>query len=481
MKHLIRSGIFCILITLSIFSSPASTPLTPKQNDAVFDILKPWIEIIYNIEQRYVQEVDYKKSLNEAIKAFIKCLDSHSDFMDPKLYAEIIAATQGEFGGIGVIIDNNKKTDDESILIIEVIPTKAAETGGLRADDRIVQINNEVVKGMSIDEIIAKLKGPPATKVHLKILRNGTKELLSYDITRELIQEQNAVCYYFKDSNIYYLALNMFTEKSVQHLEQLLKKSQKEQSKGLILDLRNNSGGLLSAVTQIAGLFMKQNTLVIVTKDRNKKVLEKYFTTRKPIADNSIPIFILMNNYTASAAEILAGRLQKYSEQEQTGLQVFLVGSKTFGKGSVQEVIPMHNECALKLTTALYYFPDNTSIQGVGIQPDFSIQPRFAETQDMLWFNTFFGHESSLKNSIQVEDNKKQTLATEPKKETWQERKQAQLGSDHIILSTVRLIEMLDIAKIAYPQKMKTRKSCNEFLHKNYLTNDKIVMEEIKI
>lgn len=453
-----------------------------KNNDSMLEILKPWIELCYTIEQKYVQKADYVKATNEAMKTFVKCLDSHSDFMDPKLYAEIIATTQGEFGGIGVIIDNNKKNDDESLLIVDVIPAKAADNAGMRAEDRVIQINNEVVKGMSVDEIIAKLKGKPGTTVHLKIVRNGTKELLNYTITRELIQEQNALCYYFKDANIYYLALNMFTENSVQQIERLLTKSQQEKSKGLILDLRNNSGGLLSAVTSIAGLFVPKNTLLIVTKDRNQKVLEKYFTTRAPIANNKIPIFVLMNNYTASAAEILAGHLQKYSEQEQTGLQVFLVGAKTFGKGSVQEVIPMNNECALKLTTALYYFPDDSSIQGVGIIPDFSIQPRFAETQDMLWFNTFFGHESSLKNSIQIEQNKNApTLSKEAKKQTWQEKKQEQLSSDYLILSTVRLIEMLDMAKIAYPQKVHNRKMCVDFLRNNYLIHDKIAMQEIKI
>ena len=162
---------------------------------------------------------------------------------------------------------------------------------------------------------------------------------------------------------------------------------------------------------------------------------------------------------------------------------VFLIGSKTFGKGSVQEVIPIPNDCAAKVTTALYYLPNNSSIQSIGIQPDFAIEQRFAPTKEMQWFNKFFGYESSLKNAIKNKNSAEanETKAKDEKEKTWQEKKQEQIGSDYIILSTLRLIEMFTMTKKAFPQLVSTRKDSIEFLKKNYVASDTIAMEEITI
>jgi carboxyl-terminal processing protease len=499
MKFIIHCIVICfLLIPLVTFTRP---PLIHKKQDikttpladfdqVVFQWTKSFAEVIHIINKKYHEPVNPEKAMINAINAFISTLDPHSSFMDPKSYKDIIETTQGEFYGIGVIIDNMKENEQEFLKIIDTIPGGPADKAGIRAEDIIVQINDDSLKGMSVEEIIAKLKGKRNTDVHIKIKRANNPELLSFTLSRDIVKEQDALCYYFKDHGIYYLSLRMFTENSVKQLEQLLKKCQSQHSKGLILDLRNNSGGLLNAVVDIAGLFLQKNSVVVITQERDKKV--EYTTTRDPIEIGSIPVFILINNFTASAAEILAGCLQIHSDAStgngKKNPQVFLVGSKTFGKGSVQEVIPIPNDCAAKVTTALYYLPNNISIQSVGIEPDFIIEQRLSPTKEMQWFNKFFGHESSLKNAIKHKDTllineKKETESSKaPEKEkSWQEKKQEQIGSDYIVLSTLRLLEMYSMAKKAFPEQVSTRKDSINFLKKNYVTSDSIAMEEITI
>ena len=444
-------------------------------------------ESFHLIQHKYFEKVNPEKAIVNSLDTLFQTLDPHSKFMDQKQFKEILESTQGEFCGIGIIVDNTKKDKDEFLKIVDTIPAGPSDKAGLRPGDTIVQINDDTVKDMSVEEIIAKLKGKRNTTVNLRVQRTGNRELLSFTITRDIVKEQNALCYHFKDHNMYYLALNMFTEKSCKQLEALIKKCISTKSKGLILDLRNNSGGLLTSVVDICGLFIEKNSVVVVTKDREKNAINTFSTTRnEPISVNGLPIFILTNNFTASAAEILAGVLRSYSDDyskqaaNKQKLLVFIAGSTTYGKGSVQEVIPVSNDCAVKLTTALYYLPHDISIQGVGIKPDFPIEQRFAPTADMEWFTNFFGYEHNLKNSIKHERTP-QSKKEEPKKEkTWQEKKQDLIGSDYVILSTMRLIEMLDMGKKAYPNKLQSRAECITFLNRTYNVQDSITMEEIK-
>lgn len=487
--------IVTLLIAITFFSYTILYAITQTNtNDdfeqTIFQGIKSFAEVVHISNKKYFEPLNSEKAAKamvNATNAYISTLDPHSSFMDPKSYKEIIETTQGEFFGIGVIIDNMKEADQEFLRIIDTIPAGPADKAGIRADDMIVQVNDDALKGLTVEEIIAKLKGKRNTPVTLKIKRGNNPELLSFTVNRDIVKEQDALCYYFKDNSIYYLSLRLFTENSVKQVEQLLKKCQSQHSKGLILDLRNNSGGLLNAVVDIAGLFLKKNSIVVITQERDKRI--EYKTTRDPIALGDIPVFIIINNLTASAAEILAGCLQihsdttKKTDQKNENPLVFLIGSKTFGKGSVQEVIPIPNDCAAKVTTALYFLPNNSSIQSVGIQPDFAIEPRFAPTKEMQWFNKFFGYESSLKNAIKNKNGSEavETKTKDDKEKTWQEKKQEQIGSDYTILSTLRLIEMFNMAKKAYPTLVSTRPESIAFLKKNYVASDAIAMEEITI
>jgi carboxyl-terminal processing protease len=441
---------------------------------------KTMAEVFHLVHTRYYQAINPEKSMIQALTAFVKTLDPHSNFMDPKGYKDIMETAQGEFPGIGVQIDNTKESDDEFLRIIDTIPSGPAFKAGLLADDKIVEIDNELVKGLSLEETIAKLKGTRGTQVKIKVQRAGTLHLLEFTITRDLVKEQNALCFYFKDQDIYYLLLTVFTQNAITQMEQLLKKM--SHSKGFILDLRNNSGGLLNSVQDIAGFFMQKNTPLVTTVDRNNKIMDRYATTKAPIANKTTPLFILVNNYTASAAEILAGALQLYAQEHN--LAIFIVGSKTFGKGSVQEVIPLSNDCALKITIALYALSNNTFIQGIGITPDFEIEQLLPPSKDVAWFNTTFGRESALKNSIKLDSQKNEKIPKKHAKDadaekSWFERKKELIAHDNIITSAVRLIELLDVGRKTH--SLSKRKDMITFLTTHFIPSGIKNLEEIKI
>jgi carboxyl-terminal processing protease len=486
-KSLQFIALFCVL-SVSL-PNEAMFGFGKKQNMADFEsTIYKWAQAIaetfHLVKDKYIESVEperLSKAIVKALNAFVGELDPHSGVLDPKTYGQMLETTQGEFFGIGIVIDGSKEPEHDALKIIDIVPSGPSDKADIRAGDKIVSVDGKTLKGLSVEEVIGKLKGKRNSKVHVKIQRNGVNELLDKTITRDTVKEQNAICYHFTSNNIFYLGLNMFTENSVKQVAELLKKCQSQNSKGLIIDLRNNSGGLLNAVVDIAGLFLDKGSLVVSAKARNNKTIDTFTTTRDPLQLNDVPIFIIVNNYTASAAEILAGALQVYSEgnkQKTNKLKVFLIGSKTWGKGSVQEVIPICNDCAIKLTIALYYLPNGQTVQSKGIEPDFTIPIRVEPNKDIQWL--FSNNESNLHNSIKHEhkpDKKIPDVKEDPEK-GWQEKRQQQISKDHIVLNTARLIEM---AAMLDPKKYSTRKTILDYLRHNFIPNDSIDMTEIKI
>lgn len=477
------------MICLIVLHCPAPDKQESRAqfDEQIFKWSKTLAEVFHIIAKKYIQQVDPSEAMVKAINCFVSSLDPHSSFMDPNAYKRILEATQGEFFGIGVAIDPNKEAEQEFLKVIDIIPAGPADKAGLRGGDKIVEIDGESLKGLGVDEVVTKLKGKRHSTVHIKVQRHGVNELMPFDVVRDTVKEQHTLCYHFKEHNIYYVSLNMFTENSTKQIEELLKKCQGHHSKGLILDLRNNSGGLLNVVVDIAGLFLDKGSEVVVTKNREEQVIDTFATSHEPLKLNNVPVIILTNNFTASAAEILAGTLQYYSEQgkqKKNSLQIFLGGTKTFGKGSVQEVIPICNDCALKLTIALYYLPGNISIQGKGIKPDFELPQRFEPTKDMQWFNENFGRESSLKNSITVDPSKKKKdkKAEKPNaEETWQEKKQKHIQKDSQIEGAINLLGVIDTLQQHNPKKYASRKAIVQHINKIYYTGKKLPMQEITI
>ncbi len=459
---------------------------TPQNFDEiVFNWSRTFAQVMDIVNKKHFKITNPQDGMIKAIDAFVNHLDPHSSLLDPQTYKNMLEATTGEFFGVGIVIDNTRKPKDKYLTIVDTIPDGPADKIGIQPLDKIIEINGKPLEGMSTEQATSNLKGARHTKVHIKILREKHPDLIPFNITRDVIKEQHSLSFHIKSHDIYYLSLSMFTENVVQQVEKLLNKALEHHYKGLILDLRNNSGGLLSAVIDIAGLFLKKNSLVVITKDKNDREIERFATDRVPAANSNLPIFILINNYTASAAEILAGCLKIHSDQ----LMVFLVGTTTFGKGSVQEVIPISNNCALKITTSLYYLPNNTAVQGIGIEPDFVIDRTLPQTEQMQWFTKHYGREQTLDNYIKVVDITEkaddkpagENKSEKEKPDRWQERAKEMLQKDNQLRETITLINMLHTAQNNTPDKVQNRQLAVAYLKQSHISSDKLEIEEIKL
>lgn len=506
-------------------SSPKKPHKQPESSNSEKDIyqwFKTYSEVISLVEKKAFRTVNFSKFIQGSLKAAAAEIDAHSAFLSNDSYQSAMESTQGEFPGIGVSIIS-KAPDDDALVIVDVIPGGPAQIAGLLSGDKIVEADGHKFKGLSTDEAISKLKGKPGSVLTIKFLRN--KKPLEMKITRDIIKDQTSLSYVFKSYKIYYLALKMFTENVAQQVAELLKIANAGKCKGIIIDLRRNPGGTLQSAIEMSGLFVENNSLIAVTKDRDHKIVDQYFTTTDPILKTDVPIFILIDNFTASAAEILAGALryhsmQSYEKKDQkkrSNILVFLVGTETFGKGSVQEVIPISNGCALKLTTMMYYLPGDLSIQATGIAPDFIIKPRFIPTDEMKWVAEMYGKEKSLKHHISVKeatgkagaddekkdreqaeqnsledlmdaayDAPKATSAADDEKkdenypQKWEERQKEELGHDIQVQAAVNMINLLGMARLCDAKILSTRQRALEFLKSHYLTDDKVEIEKVK-
>ncbi|MBD3231800.1 PDZ domain-containing protein [Candidatus Dependentiae bacterium] len=531
MKQLIKKILsLFFFITLLIFSSKLIKPSIQKQkiplvstesfkkkeNNSLQKISNPkkdiyqWLrtvsEVVSIVEEKAFRHIDFSKFIQEALKSAVPHVDAHSAFFPKESYKSAIESTSGEFSGIGVSIIS-KAPEDDTLTIIEVIEGGPAHKAGLKSGDKIVEVNGEKLRGLSTDEVINKMKGKVKTEVKIKIIRE--KKPLEFKITRDIIKDQTSQCYFFKKQNIYYISLKIFAENSAKQVAELLKKANEGKCKGIIIDLRRNPGGILDSAVEMASLFLPKKSLIVKTKDRNKKAISSYHTKKDSVLKTDVPIFVLIDNFTASASEILAGCLKHYSEQNNIKkknskkLMVFLLGTPTFGKGSVQEVIPISNGCALKLTTMLYYLPNDNSIQAVGIKPDFLIKPKIIPSDEIKWINELYGKETSLKHYITVEEveenngkkesknnnskdnekknkNKTDKESDENEEKNWEEKHREAINQDPAIQTSINMISMLNLAKKCEPQKIDTRQKAVEFLKQNCLTDEQTNIEKVK-
>lgn len=483
-------------ITILYADEKQKTPQPSPFDETIYSWSRTLAEVIDITNKKHYQVNKPQDGMIKAIDAFVNHLDPHSAFLDPQTYKSMLESTSGEFFGVGIIIDNTRKKKDKYLTIVDTIPDGPADKIGLQPLDKMIEIDGEPLEGMTTEQATTKLKGERNTTVHVKILREKQPDLIPFDITRDVVQEQHSLSFHIKNQDIYYLSLSMFTESAVKQIENLLNESHKQHYRGLILDLRNNSGGLFDAAIDIAGLFLDNNSLVVITKDKNNKEIKRYVTTRKPIANPSLPIMILINNYTASAAEILAGCLKVHSQnnaEKKNNQMVFLVGTKTFGKSSVQEVIPVSNNCAVKITTSLYFLPNDTTIQGLGIEPDFFIERMLPPTEQMQWFTKYYGREQTLDNYIKIDKsttedktNQKQELVqkedgAEKKPSRWQERAKDMLEKDNQLHEAMTLINILHTAQVNTPDQVKNRKEAFDFLKQIYINGNTLDIEEIRV
>ena len=438
-------------------------------------------EIINLIETKSYKSITIEDAMSRAFEAYVQ-LDPHSSFLTQKECKSLQEKMSEEMFGIGVVLPGEKNRDDEFFVIVEVQPDSPAEKATIKQGDKIIQIDNTPVKGLDIDEIMNLIKGEKDTPVELKLLRAPQQDPMTVTVFRGLVKKEMAAAYYFPQHDIYYLLLTIFSEKSTKNIQHVLTEAIKKKSKGIIIDLRNNTGGLFDSALEILNLFLPKGSAVASIKNRDKKVMGSWKASGKPLQGiTTLPIIILVNNYTASASEILAGVLQEYRKQKNL-FPVFIVGDETFGKGSIQEIIPLNNECALKLTTGLYYLAFDKEIQGKGIEPDFLLEQKLPLSETAKWVTSTYGKESSLKDSIKPHtplesiENKKNV-----KDLPWKERKKLIINQDYYIQNAINLLNIYTLeGKHSNEFKQNPNKAL-QFLKSNYVIDALIECSDIAL
>lgn len=338
--------------------------------------LRQFTEVFGAIKNFYVEPVGDDKLFNGAITGMVANLDPHSSYLDAEAFKELRVGTQGEFGGLGIEVG----TEDGFVKVISPIEDTPAAKAGVKAGDLIVKIDDKPTKGMSLSDAVNLMRGKPKTEIRLTLLRKEVEKPIEVKIVRDVIRVQSVKSKMLED-NVGYVRITQFQEHTGEYLVKAINTLQaKTPMKGLVLDLRNDPGGLLNAAVGVSAAFLPQNTLVVSTdgrtEDSQRKLVagpEDYLRGREkdylkelhPIS-KTVPMIVVVNGGSASASEIVAGALQDHGRAK-------VLGTQTFGKGSVQTILPLNNNTAIKLTTARYYTPKGRSIQAKGIEPDFVV------------------------------------------------------------------------------------------------------------
>lgn len=326
-----------------------------------YENLKVFTEVLSIVKRTYVEDVKIKDLIYGAIKGMMSSLDPHSGFMSPDAYKEMQVDTKGEFGGLGIQIG----IKDSALTVIAPIEDTPAYKAGIKSGDRIIKIGDQGTKDMSLMDAVNKMRGPKDTTVSLTIMREGWKEPQIFSLKRDIIKIKS-VKYRKLDSGIGYIKITQFQEQTAADLSAALTKLNEEKTESLVLDLRNNPGGLLNSAVDVASHFLPKDKLVVYIKDRSGERTE-YKTGGFKSYDEKPLMIVLVNQGSASASEIVAGALKDWH-------RAVILGVQTFGKGSVQSVIPLSDGSGLRLTTARYYTPSGTSIQSTGINPDIVVK-----------------------------------------------------------------------------------------------------------
>ena len=325
-------------------------------------------EVLEKINDEYVDEINQSESMDSAINGLLQSLDPYSAYMSPEIFNEMQTETSGEFGGLGIEVS----MESGVVKVISPIDDTPASRAGIKAGDYIVKINDVQVQGKSLSEAVDLMRGPVGSGIELTIRRRGEKKALTFNIVREVIQIRSVKADLL-EKNIGYLRLTSFNENSGEQIKKEIQKFEKNKNvKSYILDLRNNPGGLLTQAIRISDFFL-DNGEIVSTKSRKKSENRKWFAKQGDLT-NGKKIIVLINYGSASASEIVAGALKDHK-------RAILLGENSYGKGSVQSIIPLKNNGAIRLTVAKYYLPSGKSISEVGVSPDIEISE---ETDDFV-------------------------------------------------------------------------------------------------
>ena len=317
-------------------------------------------EVLEKINKEYIDEINQSESMDSAINGLLQSLDPYSSYMSPEILEEMQTETSGEFGGLGIEVGMEAGV----VKVISPIDDTPASKAGLKAGDYIVKINDTQVQGKSLSEAVDLMRGPVGSSIELTVRRRGEKKALTFNITREIIEIQSVKSELLEE-NIGYIRLTSFNENSSDQIEKQIEELKKNKNlNSFILDLRNNPGGLLNQAIRISDFFL-ENGEIVSTKSRKKSDNRKWFAKKGDITDGKT-LLILINYGSASASEIVAGALKDHK-------RAIVIGENSYGKGSVQSIIPLKNKGAIRLTVAKYYLPSGKSISEVGVRPDIEV------------------------------------------------------------------------------------------------------------
>ena len=334
-------------------------------NDGIYKKIDLFSEVLDKINKEYVDEIDQNKTIDAAINGVLQSLDPYSSYMSPSVFNEMQTETSGEFGGLGIEVGMEAGV----VKVISPIDNTPASKAGVKAGDYIVKIDGIQVQGKSLTEAVEIMRGPVGSEIEITVRRRGIKKALIFNITREVIEIQSVKSKII-DKKIGYIRLTQFNENSSFQIKEKITELKKEKIKGYIFDLRNNPGGLLSQAIKISDFFLDHGEIVS-TKGRRKIENRKWFARKGDLIDGK-PLIIITNYGSASASEIVAGALKDHK-------RAIILGERSYGKGSVQSIIPLKNKGAIRLTISKYYLPSGKSISEIGVIPDIEI---IEETKD---------------------------------------------------------------------------------------------------
>jgi carboxyl-terminal processing protease len=367
--------VFLFMVLVFIGTRLGFSENKKRNSEQLYKQVELFSDSLAIIQSEYVDDTKTKDLIYGALKGMLASLDPHSQFMDPETYEELKVDTQGKFGGLGIEIT----IQDGLLTVIAPIDDTPAAKAGIKPNDHIVKINDELTRQMSLTDAVKKMRGKPGEVVKLTILRDTEKKLLDFKITRDMIKITDIKYVRILEEGVGYIRLSEFRENTLQELNNALGLLSKQGMKALIIDLRNNPGGLLDVAVKVAGKFLEPNQLIAYTKGRPRKNAAviwgrhkdqdlEFFSEAKN-ANLELPLAVLINEGSASGSEIVAGSLQDYK-------RAMIIGQKSFGKGSVQTVIPLGDGSALRLTTSHYFTPSGKIIQGKGITPDILVEEK---------------------------------------------------------------------------------------------------------